>query len=254
MTEKEENKLSQQGVTITEVIQLKGSLKILADHMANSHKEYASVPHLSEVDATDFVEFRQKLNTRIMEEEGVSVSFTHVLLKVLASCLKEFPIVNSTIEGDNILLLGEINIGLAVSTVNEMLIAPVIKHADRKSIVEISKESRALAHKARDNSLGLNDLIGGTFTLTNFGMYESKFSTSVGLWTIPLIVIPQSAILGIGGLYQKPVIRNNKIKIRTMLPTSFTFDHRIINGIPAVKFMNKFYEFIENPGSIDLGI
>ncbi len=253
MSEKETNELSQQGIRVSEVVPLKGLQKMLADHMAKSHKEYASVPHLSEVDAVDFLAYRFELKNKFIEEEGVSISLTHLLLKVLASCLKEFPIVNSTIEGENVLLLEEVNIGLAVSTINEMLVAPVIKHADNKSIVEIAKESRALAEKARDNRLGLDDLSGGTFTLTNFGMFETNLATSVGLWTIPMIVIPQSAILGFGGLYQKPVVRNDEIAIRTMLPTSFAFDHRIINGIPAVEFMNKFYEFIENPKTIDLG-
>lgn len=160
MSDKENKKLSQQGVPVSNEIPLKGIQKMLADHMAKSHEEYASVPHLSEVDATDFIEFRRELKTKVMEKEGVSVSLTHLLFKVLASCLKQFPIVNSTIEGGNVLLLGEVNIGLAVSTVNEMLVAPVIKNADKKSIVEIAKESRTLAEKARDNRVGLDDLSG----------------------------------------------------------------------------------------------
>lgn len=254
MNDKAEVELSPQGVPVAGSILLKGRLKTLADHMMRSHLGYAAFTHLSEVDATEFEKLWRKLAQKVEDENGVHLSFTHIIIKALAQCLKKYPIINSTLLEDKILLLADINVGVAVAIANDMLIVPVIKHADRKTVLEIAEEGNELMDRARNNRLALDDVSGGTFTLTNFGMFGPRKATGAGVWTTSIIVEPQSAILGLGGLYQKPVARNGEITIRTMLPTSLTIDHRVINGIPALQFMNTFYELIESPETIDIGI
>jgi pyruvate dehydrogenase E2 component (dihydrolipoamide acetyltransferase) len=246
--------LSAGGVAIAETIPLRGPVRMLADHMARSHAQYAAFTNMGEVDATGFEAFRARLAAQIDREYGERVSFTHFIIKILAQCLEAHPAINSTLDEDQILILAEINIGFAVALASGMLIVPVVRHADEKSVVQIAEECSALAERARSGRLTLEDVTGGTFTLTNAGMFRHKSATSTGGWSTPIITIPQSAILGLGALYQKPVVRNGEIAIRTMLPTSFTIDHRVINGVPAIEFMNAFYEHIENPEMIELGI
>ena len=251
---KTEVEVSPQGVPVARAIPLRGQLKMLADHMTRSHHDYAALHHLSEVDATEFVQFRHRLVTKIQELGGVQVSFTHLIVKIVAQCLREHPLLNSTLVKDRILLLDDVNVGIAVALENGMLIVPVIKHADRKPITEIAREAHDIADRARKNRLTLDDVTGGTFTVTNFGMFAHKSATGAGLWSTPLITVPQSAILGLGNLYQKAAVRNGEIVARTMLPTSLTVDRRVINGIPAAQFMNSFYRLIEEPDRVDWGI
>jgi pyruvate dehydrogenase E2 component (dihydrolipoamide acetyltransferase) len=254
MSEKNAMSESSQGVAIAEIIPLRGQTRMLADHMARSHAQYAAFTNMGEVDATDFEIFRKGLAPRLEEERGTRPSFTHFVIKTLAHCLRQHPIVNASLEQDRILVLAEINIGFAVALANGMLIVPVVKNAHDKSVLEIAEQCNALSERARSGRLTLDDVTGGTFTLTNAGMFRHKSATSTGGWSTPIITIPQSAILGLGALYQKPVVRDGKIAVRTMLPTSFTIDHRVINGVPAIQFMNTFYEYVENPMTIDLGM
>jgi pyruvate dehydrogenase E2 component (dihydrolipoamide acetyltransferase) len=254
MSEGEGTSLSPGGVAIAETIPLRGPARMLADHMARSHAQYAAFTNMGEVDATDFEAFRGRLSAQIDREYGERVSFTHFIIKLLAQCLEAHPAINSTLHEDQILILSEINIGFAVALASGMLIVPVVKHADEKSVVQVAEECNTLAERARSGRLTLDDVTGGTFTLTNAGMFRHKSATSTGGWSTPIITIPQSAILGLGALYQKPVVRNGEIAIRTMLPTSFTIDHRMINGVPAIQFMNAFCEYVENPLTIDFGM
>lgn len=254
MSEEKGVNLSPGGVAIAETIPLRGPARMLADHMARSHAQYAAFTNMAEVDATDFEAFRKRQAARIDKEYGERVSFTHFIIRILAQCLEAHPAINSTLDEDRILILSEINIGFAVAIASGMLIVPVVKHADEKSVLEIAARSNDLTERARGGRLTLEDVTGGTFTLTNAGMFRHKSATSTGGWSTPIITIPQSAILGLGALYQKPVVRDGEIAIRTMLPTSFTIDHRVINGVPAIEFMNAFFEYIEKPAKIELGI
>jgi len=254
MSEMEEQEHSPHGIAVAETIPLRGQLKMLANHMAKSHKEYATFTNLGEVDATEFATYRKDLTARMEREYDVRVSFTHVLLKVLGHCLKQHPIINSTLDEERILILDEINIGFAVAMESKMLIVPVMRGVDQKSILEIAEEANGLTERARENRLTLDDVTRGTFTLTNAGMFRRKSATRTGGWSTPIITMPQSAILALSRLYQKPVVRDGEIVVRTMLPTSFTIDHRVINGVPAIQFMNTFYDYIENPDTIDLGV
>lgn len=251
MSDREDLELSPHGVPIAEVIPLRGVYKMLADHMIRSHLGYAAYTIMGEVDLKAFEIFRKELVTRVEDETRVHISFTHLIVKVLAQSILKHPIMNSTLVEDSVLILGEVNIGVAVALETGMLVVPVIKNADRKSIVEIAESGIELAEKARTNKLGLDDVTGGTFTLSNAGMFGGRSEAG---YSTPIITEPQSAILGLGASYQKPVVREGEIVISTVLPTSLTIDHRVINGVPAAQFMSTFNSLLENPDQIDLGI
>lgn len=246
--------LSPQGVAVAETIPLRGQVKMLAEHMSKSHAQYAAFTNMGEVDATDFQTFRDSHSSQIAEAHGEWPSFTHFMIRIVGRCLEEHPSVNCTLDENRILVLSEINIGFAVALPSGMLIVPVVKHVNEKSLQQITEEANALAAKARNGQLTVEDVTGGTFTITNTGMFQHKSATSTGSWSTPMITIPQSAILGLGALYQKPVVRNGEITVRTMLPTSFTIDHRVTNGVPAIEFMNTFYRYIEEPLAIGLAV
>jgi pyruvate/2-oxoglutarate dehydrogenase complex dihydrolipoamide acyltransferase (E2) component len=160
----------------------------------------------------------------------------------VAKVLKEHPIINSSLIDNEIKIWEEINIGVAVA-VEEGLIVPVVKNADRKSLVEISKEARALAEKARAGKLMPDDVAGGTFTITNLGAFGGGY----GFGT-PIINQPQAAILGTGAITERPVVRQGQIVIRPIMAYSFTFDHRVLDGAPAGRFMAALTQLLENPG------
>jgi pyruvate/2-oxoglutarate dehydrogenase complex dihydrolipoamide acyltransferase (E2) component len=246
--------LSPQGIGVADTIPLRGQIKMLAEHMSKSHAQYAAFTNMGEVDAAEFQTFRDSLSSQIAEVHETQPSFTHLMIKIIGRCLVEHPSINCTLDGNRILVLSEINIGFAVALPNGMLIVPVVKHVDEKSLQQITEEANVLASKARNRQLTVDDVTGGTFTITNAGMYQHKNATSTGNWSTPLITIPQSAILGLGALYKKPVVRNGEISIRTMLPTSFTIDYRVINGVPAIEFMNTFYRYIEEPQETGLAM
>ena len=251
MSENEDLRLSPHGIPVAEVIPLRGVYKMLADHMMRSHLGYAAFTVMGEVDLKAFEDFRKELVQKVERDTGVHISFTHLIVKVIAQSIIKHPIMNSTLVEDEILILGEVNIGVAVALETGMLVVPVIKEADKKSIIEIAEAGIALAKKARENKLGIDDVTGGTFTLSNAGMFsrsaEAGFST-------PIITEPQSAILGLSASYEKPVVRQGEIVISRVLPTSLTIDHRVINGVPAAQFMGTFNSLLENPDRIELGI
>lgn len=251
MSENDDLRLSPHGIAVAEVIPLRGVHKMLADHMMRSHLGYAAYTIMGEVDLKAFEEYRKELVQKVEADDGVHISFTHLIVKVIAQCIRKHPIMNSTLVEDEILILDEVNIGVAVALPTGMLVVPVIKHADRKSIVEIAEAGIALAEKARTNKLGLEDVTGGTFTLSNAGMFSR--SAEAG-YSTPIITEPQSAILGLSASYEKPVVRDGEIVISRVLPTSLTIDHRVINGVPAANFMGDFNSLLEEPGKIDLGI
>jgi pyruvate dehydrogenase E2 component (dihydrolipoamide acetyltransferase) len=229
MSENGDLRLSPHGIPVAKVIPLRGVIKMLADHMMRSHLGYAAYTVMGEVDLKAFEAFRKELVHKVEEERGVHISFTHLIVKVIAQSI----------------------LGVAVALETGMLVVPVIKAADKKSILEIAERGIELAEKARTNKLGLDDVTGGTFTLSNAGMFGR--SSEAG-YSTPIITEPQSAILGLSASYEKPVVRNGEIVISRVLPTSLTIDHRVINGVPAAQFMGTFNSLLENPDQIDLGI
>jgi pyruvate dehydrogenase E2 component (dihydrolipoamide acetyltransferase) len=232
---------------VAEVIPLKGWRKMLADRMLSSHLTYAEVTQMREVDVTDMVNLRQLLLDQLEKKQGVRVSYTHLLIKAASQALRQHPIMNSSLVGEEIRILSDINISMAVALDNGQLLAPVILHADRKNIVEVAREAITLTEQIRSRKFNLDILQGGTFTVSNAGMYGTDYVT-------PLINVPQSAALGVGRLVQKPAVKDGQIVVRTMMGLSLTYDHRIITGAVAAQFFQTLENIIEDPNQIELGI
>ena len=232
---------------VAEVIPLKGWRKVLAERMLSSHLTYAEVTQMREVDATELVNLRQSLVSRLEKKHSFRLSYTHLLIKVAAQALHQHPIVNSSLVEEEIRILSDINIAVAVALDDGGLLAPVIRQADQKSIVDVAQEAIKLTEQLRARRFNLDCLKGGTFTVTNAGMYGTDFVT-------PLINAPQSAALGIGRLVPKPVVRDNQIVIRTMMGLSLTYDHRVLTGATAAQFFKTLQDIIENPEQMELGV
>ncbi len=220
-------------------IPLKGIRRIIAKRMTES---FQNIPHIYlslEVDMTACLALREQLMEAIEKRAKVRLTLTDILVKVAASALKDHPIINSRIEGDQICLLEEINIGVAIA-LQDGLIVPVIRSADRKSLLEIATTLRDLTQKAREEKLSLEDVGGGTFTLSNMGMLGiDKFNA--------IINPPECSILGIGRTVEKPVVQGGEIKIKPMAWLSLSSDHRIVDGATAALFLNHIKKLLENP-------
>ena len=221
------------------VIPLKGIRKIIAKRMTES---FQNIPHFYlslEVDMSAVQDLRERLKEEVEKRAKVRFTLTDILVKVAASALKENPIINSRIEGDQIHLVEEINIGVAIA-LEDGLIVPVIHHADRKSLTEIAFTLRDLTQRAREGRLSLEDVGGGTFTLSNMGMLGiDKFNA--------IINPPECSILGVGRTIEKPVVQGGEIKIKPMAWFSLSSDHRIVDGATAAQFLNHLKKLFENP-------
>ncbi|MDE0424708.1 MAG: dihydrolipoamide acetyltransferase family protein [Candidatus Poribacteria bacterium] len=222
----------------TEVISMSGIREIIAERMTLSVQTNASVTLHTEVDATGLVELRQMLNDKLQARE-VSLTYTDLLVKVVANALQEHPRLNATLTDDGIHLLSEINIGVAVA-LEDGLVVPVVRNADKGRLSEISTQVRDFAEGARSNQLTPGELQGGTFTITNLGNFGIDAFT-------PIINPPESAILGVGRILKKPVVHEDEIAIRSMLTLSLTFDHRVIDGAPAAQFLQTVAGYIQDP-------
>lgn len=221
------------------VIPLKGIRKIIAKRMTES---FQNVPHFYlsiEVEMTALQDLRERLREEIEKRTGARITLTDLLVKVSASALRDHPIMNSRFEGDQIRLMEEINIGVAIA-LEDGLIVPVIHQADKKSLTEISLSLRDLTQRAREGKLSLEDVEGGTFTLSNMGMLGiDQFN--------PIINPPQCCILGVGRTIEKPVVRGKEIFIKPMAWLTLSSDHRIIDGATGAKFLSQIKRLIENP-------
>jgi pyruvate dehydrogenase E2 component (dihydrolipoamide acetyltransferase) len=231
---------------VKQVIPMKGWRKALADLMLRSHLECAEVTQMREVDVTEMIGLRQSIVSRLEDEWGVRVSYTHLLLKAVAQALTEHPIVNAWLVEGEINILENVNIAMAVSLEDGGLLSPVIRHVDRLSLVDVAKESGRLTEQVRSRRFSLSDLKGGTFTVSNAGMYGTDFVTV-------LVTPPQSAALGVGRIQKKAVVRNEQIVIRSMMGLSLTYDHRVFAGATAASFFATLQELIENPTKLSLG-
>lgn len=214
--------------------------KIIAERMKLS---WTQSPHVTEnikVDATEMVDFRAKIN---MSEE-IKITFTDIIVKACAIAIKKHPNMNWSTDGEFIIKNKNINIGVAVALENG-LIVPVVREADKKSLKEISDCIKDLSARARENKLKPEETIGGTFTITNLGMYEIDSFT-------PIINPPESAILGVNRIYKEPAVINDNIVIRQNMILSLSFDHRIIDGATAAKFLLYLKQVLENPAILAL--
>jgi 2-oxoglutarate dehydrogenase E2 component (dihydrolipoamide succinyltransferase) len=191
-----------------------------------------------EVELTKIVEMRAQHAAEFEKRNGLKLTYTTFFIRAAVEALKEFPIFNSSVDGTNIVYRRDVNVGVAV-TVDTGLIVPVIKHADQKSFLEIARALQDLAERARTKKLSVDDVQGGTFTITNPGVFGSLFG-------IPIINQPQVAILGAGGIEKRAVVRHDAIAIRPMVYLSLSFDHRIIDGALANQFMGRVKDYLEN--------
>ena len=217
-------------------VQLKGVKKAVAAKMAESIFTSAQLTNMHEADVTDLWALREKEKPQY-EKEGIKLTFMPYIVKAAALCLKEHPYLNASLEGEEIVLKKYYNIGIAVDS-EEGLFVPVVKGAQEKDIRTVAKEIDKLANDVKNRKANMMDLKGGTFTVSNLG------SVGVGFFT-PIINYPESAILGVGRIMDKPVVRNNKIEIRKILPLSLTYDHRIVDGAQAARFISDLIERLQ---------
>jgi pyruvate dehydrogenase E2 component (dihydrolipoamide acetyltransferase) len=224
---------------VMERVPLTGVRGIIADRMARSAQTTARVTLLMEADATEFVAMRERLKARVAEEWGFAPGHNDLLAKTVATALRQFPYMNSRLADEAIECLAHINLGMATDTERGLLV-PVIRDADKKSLRQFGTEFRELVERARDGKSLPDDLTDGTFTITNLGMYDvMAFS--------PLIRLPEAAILGVGCITPRPVAHNQQIEIRQMLMLSLVFDHRLVDGAPAARFLQYIKDLIEEP-------
>jgi pyruvate dehydrogenase E2 component (dihydrolipoamide acetyltransferase)/2-oxoglutarate dehydrogenase E2 component (dihydrolipoamide succinyltransferase) len=233
------------GRKVKTTIPLKGMRRAIAEHMQRSLSVSAQLTSMGEIDMTETVKVRNSLVEQ-EQELGTRITYTDIFVLAAAKVLKEYPIINSSLVDNEIKVWEEINIGVAVA-VEEGLIVPVVKNADHKSLVEISLEVKTSVEKARIGKLMPDDVAEGTFTITNLGAYGGGY----GFGT-PIINQPQVAILGIGAITERPVVRQGQIVIRSIMTYSFTFDHRVLDGAPAGRFLDTLTQLLENPSLLQL--
>lgn len=221
----------------SEVVPMSAMRKSIAEHMLASRRTSAHVTTVFEVDLTRIVNMKNQHAQEFLEREGGKLSYMPFFIKTVAGALKEFPVVNASISGTDIIYKKDVNIGVAVA-LDWGLIVPVVKNADEKSFLGIAKTASSLAERARQKKLAPEDVQGGTFTITNPGVFGSLLGT-------PIINQPQVAILCIGAITKRPVVINDAIAIRSMAYLTLTFDHRLIDGAVADHFMSSLKNKLE---------
>lgn len=231
---------AEQRVTMTRLRQR------IAQRLVEAQSTQALLTSFNEVDLTAVNELRAKYKDKFEKAHGVKLGFMAFFVKACIEALKRFPVVNASVDGNDIVYHEYYDIGVAVST-DRGLMVPVIRDADTKGFGDIEKEIGAYAAKARDGSIGIEDLTGGTFTITNGGVFGSLMST-------PIVNAPQSAILGMHKIQERPMVVNGEIKIRPMMYLAVTYDHRIIDGREAVQFLVAVKDALEDPGRMLLQV
>jgi pyruvate/2-oxoglutarate dehydrogenase complex dihydrolipoamide acyltransferase (E2) component len=212
-----------------------GMRRTIAENLVASLQTGAQLTIVSEADMTELANFRKELR---LDFPDTRITFVDMLVKILASVLKEYPILNSTVAGDEIICWDEYHIGVAVA-LDDGLVVPVVRNADKKSLVAVSREIKKLSRKAHQNELKPENYEEGTFTLSSGGKVETEFMT-------PIINPPQNAILGIGKIGPKPTVHQGELTIRTMTYLCLTHDHRVVDGVPASQFLGRLKEIIEH--------
>lgn len=218
---------------VAQAIPFAGVRQMIAQRMTESLQTMAQVTASTEVDVTEMVKMREQIKTKF------DLTYTDIIVKAVTIALKEHPLLNSTLLGDEIQLLKEIHIGVAVA-LEDGLIVPVVGNADKLTLAEIARETRRLAESARAGMLMVDEATGSTFTITNLGMFGIDTST-------PIINPPEVAILGVGRVIEKPAVFQGEIVRRSMMALSLTFDHRIVDGAPAASFLRTLAGLLEKP-------
>ncbi len=210
-----------------EIIEMDRVRRLIADHMVMSKQVSPHVTSFIEVDVTNIVNWRNKVKDQFSERENQKITFTPIFIEATAKTLRDFPMVNASVDGSKIILRKKINIGMATALPDGNLIVPVIKNADELNLVGTAKRVNDLANRARNNKLDPDEIQGGTFTVTNFGSFDSLTGT-------PIINQPQVAILGLGAIKKRPVVletpQGDVIAIRHIMILSLAYDHRVVDG------------------------
>ncbi len=224
---------------VSEVIPLRGLRKIIADNVTKSRQTAPHVTLTLEVDMTGIVAQFAQLRAEVEKRDGVKPTYTDILIKASARAIADFPLANAALVGDEIRVYKDVNVGVAVAAPSG-LVVPVVRNADNKSLVEVSAEVKGLVERCRAGKQTGEDLSGGTFTITNLGAYGIDVFD-------PIIVSPQSCILGVGRIAEKPVVASGTVVVRAMMNLCLSFDHRVMDGAPAAQFLRRIKELLETP-------
>lgn len=216
--------------------------KRIADNLLNAQHSTAHLTTFNEIDMSAVMTFRERMKERVEKEHGVKLSYMPFFAKATCMALKAFPVVNAQIDGDSVIYKHYVNLGIAVAS-EAGLVVPNVKDADRMGMVGFSKAMNAVAKRARDSKLTMDDLTGGTFTITNGGVFGSLIST-------PIINFPQVAILGLHKTQDRAVVIDGQIVVRPMMYAALSYDHRIIDGQQAVLFLVRIKELMEDPAAM----
>jgi 2-oxoglutarate dehydrogenase E2 component (dihydrolipoamide succinyltransferase) len=226
-----------------EVIEMDRMRKLIAKHMVDSKQTSAHVTSFAECDVTNLVLWREKVKKEFEKREGEKITFTPLFIEAIVKCIKRYPWLSSSVEGDKIIIKKDLNIGMATALPNGNLIVPVIKNADQLNLTGLTKQVNGLANAARTGKLRPDDTTGGTFTLTNVGTFGSIMGT-------PIINQPQVAIMAVGAIKKRPMVietpQGDSIAIRHMMYISLSYDHRIIDGALGSTFLNAVSKELEN--------
>lgn len=225
-----------------EIVEMDRMRKLIADHMVMSKKTSPHVTSYVEVDMTPIVEWRNRIKPKFEKREGQKITFTPIFIEAIAKAIKDFPGINISVDGYNIINKKDINIGMAAALPTGNLIVPVIKNADRMNLVGLTAAVNDFANRARNNKLKPDEIQDGTFTLTNVGSFGSLMGT-------PIINQPQVAILAVGAIKKKPVVLETEfgdvIAIRHMMFMSMSYDHRVVDGMLGGSFLKRVSDYLE---------
>jgi len=222
----------------------------IAERLKQSQNTAASLTTFNEVDMSALMDMRKQYKDEILKKTGVKLGFMSAFSRASVLAMKDLPAVNAAIEGpnggDTVVYRDYVDISVAVAT-EKGLVTPVVRNAESMDMVGIEKSIAELGKKARDNKLTIEDMAGGTFTISNGGVFGSLYGT-------PIINLPQAAVLGLHAIKERPVAVNGKVEIRPMMYLALTYDHRLLDGREAVTFLVKVKEYIEDPRKMLFGI
>ncbi|EGO29844.1 hypothetical protein SERLADRAFT_458150 [Serpula lacrymans var. lacrymans S7.9] len=218
----------------------------IAERLKESQNAAASLTTFNEIDMSSLMEMRKKYKDEVLKEHDVKLGFMSAFARACTLALKEIPAANASIEGDEIIYRDYVDLSVAVAT-PKGLVTPVVRNAEGMGFLEIEKEIASLGKKARDGKLTLEDMAGGSFTISNGGVFGSLYGT-------PIINLPQAAVLGMHSIKEKPVVVNGQIVIRPIMVVALTYDHRLLDGREAVTFLVKVRDYIEDPRKMLLAL
>jgi 2-oxoglutarate dehydrogenase E2 component (dihydrolipoamide succinyltransferase) len=225
-----------------EVVEMDRVRKLIADHMVMSKQTSPHVTSFVEADVTNLVAWRNKVKDSFKKREGENITFTPLFIEAITKAIKDFPMINVSVDGDKIIKRKDINVGMAVAQQNGNLIVPVIKNADSMNLLGITRKVNDLANRARVNKLSPDEIQGGTYTLTNVGSFGNVFGT-------PVINQPQVAIMAVGAIRKKPAVMETEygdvIAIRHMMYLSHSYDHRVVDGALGGMFVRRVADYLE---------